>query len=834
MLSHPTSVWCKWKAPPVDHWGINTDGSVRTTMAGIGCVIRNHLGDPLVGVAGGIDPGPILVVELLAIQRGLAEAVSRGLRKVVVYLDSKGAVDAINNCVEWPWEAYQCLLRISGLMRLFDSVTVHHVFQETNRAADFLSSFCHLIEEVVLDPREFPSMLSRFIADDAGVITHLEQTPSIRSCFPERSSDKSSETCLDLSPIPSPDLRIPIPEDLVYYESPTLEPTIREFLSVLRFMAFFPWIDIIAGTKTTIAPSLTVYVPLYRAALRGDWEMAQEFLNCHPGAVHAKITRGWETALHIAAGARHTLFVEELVKLMKTEDLALKNKYKNTALCFAAASGIVRIAEVMVRKNKHLPIIRGSSGVIPLYMAALLGHRDMVHYLYSVTRDENLTTDDRIGLLVATITTNLYDVALQILDHHPELATVRDGNGETALHVLARKPWAFASGNQLTFWETSIYQCIHVKLSNESKFHFKSPTYQTNMITKGFRIVYEKKLLHIQAHELVKRLWQQVLQLDDSLIGDILREPSRPLFTATEFGIVEFVSELIRSYPDLIWKVDNQHRSIFHTAVAHRQQKIFNLIFEIGALKDLITSYKDDNNNNMLHLAGKIAPSNQLNSVSGAALQMQRELLWFKEVEKIVQPLYREMRNSEGRTPRMLFTEEHKGLVKEGEKWMKNTATSCMLVATLITTVMFAAIFTVPGGNIEKEGIPILLQNYYFIIFAMSDALALFSSVTSILNFLSILTSCYAEEDFLESLPKRLIIGLGTLFFSIVNMLIAFGATFFIVLGHQSTWILIPVILITCIPPTLFVILQFPLLADMINSTYGSGILNRTSKHMLF
>ncbi|KAF8390454.1 hypothetical protein HHK36_024980 [Tetracentron sinense] len=167
MLTHPTSVWCKWKAPPADHWGINTDGSVRTTMAGIRCVIRNHLGDPLVGVAGGIVPGPILVVELLAIQRGLAEAVSKGLRKVVVFSDSKGAVDAINNRVEWPWEAYQCLLRISGLMRLFDSVIVHHVFREANRAADFLSSFCHRIEEVILDPREFPSVLSRFIEDDA-------------------------------------------------------------------------------------------------------------------------------------------------------------------------------------------------------------------------------------------------------------------------------------------------------------------------------------------------------------------------------------------------------------------------------------------------------------------------------------------------------------------------------------------------------------------------------------------------------------------------------------------------------------------------------------------
>jgi hypothetical protein len=49
-----------------------------------------------------------------------------------------------------------------------------------------------------------------------------------------------------------------------------------------------------------------------------------------------------------------------------------------------------------------------------------------------------------------------------------------------------------------------------------------------------------------------------------------------------------------------------------------------------------------------------------------------------------VQPSLKEMRDKNGRTPRMLFTEEHRGLVKEGEKWMKNTASSCMLLATLL------------------------------------------------------------------------------------------------------------------------------------------------------
>ncbi|PPS03793.1 hypothetical protein GOBAR_AA16868 [Gossypium barbadense] len=303
-------------------------------------------------------------------------------------------------------------------------------------------------------------------------------------------------------------------------------------------------------------------------------------------------------------------------------------------------------------------------------------------------------------------------------------------------------------------------------------------------------------------------LWDQILSLEYAQITDILRSPSQVLFVAAEFGVVDLITELFQSYPDLIWRVDEHDRSIFHMAVIHRQEKIFRLIHDRGAHKDMIAAYRDKNNHCILHLAGKIATPNRLNI----------------EVEKNVQPLYKEMRDSNGRTPRMLFMEEHAKLMKEGEKWMKSTASSCMLVATLITTMMFAAIFTVPGGNDNEKGTPIFLEATSFVIFAVSDALALFSSVTSILMFLSILTSRYAEEDFLRLLPQRLIVGLTTLFLSIAAMLVAFGATFCIVLSQRLAWIAVPVAFIACIPVTLFAFLQFPLHLDIIQSSYGVGI----------
>jgi hypothetical protein len=163
-------------------------------------------------------------------------------------------------------------------------------------------------------------------------------------------------------------------------------------------------------------------------------------------------------------------------------------------------------------------------------------------------------------------------------------------------------------------------------------FHF----YQTifnfffSIIPGWFKRMCNKASMHILAHELVELLWREVLVLPKNQFADLLDRHSTFLFEAAELGTVEFLIILIRSYPDLIWKVNKKKRSIFHIAVKFRQESVFNLIYEIGAIKGIIAQYTDENKNNMLHLAGRLAPIDRLNVISGATLQMQRELLWFK------------------------------------------------------------------------------------------------------------------------------------------------------------------------------------------------------------
>ncbi|KAH9684930.1 hypothetical protein KPL70_013736 [Citrus sinensis] len=108
-------------------------------------------------------------------------------------------------------------------------------------------------------------------------------------------------------------------------------------------------------------------------------------------------------------------------------------------------------------------------------------------------------------------------------------------------------------------------------------------------------------------------------------------------------------------------------------------------------------------------------------------------------------------------------------------------------------------------------------------VFAISYALGFIFTSTSLLVFVSIQIAQHAEEDyFLESLQKKLIIGLVSLFISIVNMMISFVATFSIVLHDRSKWLTIPIL--ASVPLTIHALLQLPLFVQMYQSTYGSDI----------
>ncbi|KAM2203967.1 hypothetical protein ACFX1S_023660 [Malus domestica] len=267
---------------------------------------------------------------------------------------------------------------------------------------------------------------------------------------------------------------------------------------------------------------------------------------------------------------------------------------------------------------------------------------------------------------------------------------------------------------------------------------------------------------------------------------------------------------------------------IFHYAVECRQEKVYSLIYGAGKGNYLAT-LKNSRVDRMLYYAGMLSPlaKEKLDRIAGAALQMQRERQWYKEVEYIVVTAPGASPFKEDcLTAARVFTRTHKELHEKGEKWMKDTASSYIIVSALIITIMFVAAFTVPGGNNQETGFPVFLNEKFFMVFMVSDAISLFSSVTSALMFLCILTSRYAEDYFLKSLPTKMIIGLSTLFISVATMMVAFSYAIFLML-HDKSRVIIPIIFLAGIPVILFVWMQFPLLVEIFVSTYGREIFDR-------
>ncbi|GKV07297.1 hypothetical protein SLEP1_g19092 [Rubroshorea leprosula] len=343
------------------------------------------------------------------------------------------------------------------------------------------------------------------------------------------------------------------------------------------------------------------------------------------------------------------------------------------------------------------------------------------------------------------------------------------------------------------------------------------------------RDLYKIKLMDVYASEVIQLICKPLSKLDQN--QSVQSTAEEATIQAIKNGIPDIVKEIInanllRSSTD---PEDSRSRiqKIFAFAVKHRQEEVAHFLYESEKEKNMLFT-TDEDGNNTLHLAAKLPPNYQSGYIHAAALQLQSELRWFKAVKEIVPRAYREGKNKDNETPLELFVREHKQLLKEAEKWVKKTAESSTVVGALIITIMFAVAFSAPGGNDQSTGFPVLLHKTPtpFMIFMASDAISLFTATSSVIMFLGILTSHHSDEDYRKSF--LLIMGLTSLFVSIATMTIAFCAALFIMLqGQGGLGLVIPITLLAGIPLVCYVLLQFPLLVEILGLTFSSNIFGK-------
>nr|TKS07558.1 hypothetical protein D5086_0000111960 [Populus alba] len=500
--------------------------------------------------------------------------------------------------------------------------------------------------------------------------------------------------------------------------------------------------------------------------------------------------------------------------------------------------------------DEYLISITNNFGETPLFTAAGFSEAEIVEFLIASKPEECVDynghilsihrqrSKDGLSILGAAIIGQHFETALLLLELDESLHSLKDNKNRTALQLLAEMPTGFESGYPMGIFERLIYSCLPVIRHHEVKSQLQpwckamqdleSGTLRSNLLNY-LKDPKESKMISnllrcrfFPQEEIVRGIIKQhphaIKQLNVTN-SPLTREEQIPLLIATRNGIEEIVWEIIKLYPHAVEKLNDKGQSILDVAVIHRQRKIFNLVKQQKIPLARLRRVIDKKGNTLLHHVADMEHYRG-GTKPGPALKLQEELRWFEQVEKVIPSHYVTLRNDEGKTADELFKESHLDQLKNAQTWIKETTQSCSTVAALVATVVFAAAYTVPGGS-DKNGTPNFINSPYFLVFTVSDVLSLASSLTSLVVFLSLLTSPFELQEFHISLPRKLLFGFTFLFFAVITTMLSFGATILILIQSEKKLTTLLLSIAAFLPVLVFAIMQFRLYVSFMGSTYN-------------
>ncbi|XP_047956958.1 uncharacterized protein LOC125202580 [Salvia hispanica] len=468
---------------------------------------------------------------------------------------------------------------------------------------------------------------------------------------------------------------------------------------------------------------------MYRAASEGDWVAAEVLLSRYERVKWMDLTDRGDKAIHLAMSGKHKEFVCKLIDMVGCEILEVFDVNGYTACCNAVMDGDLELVRFMIDARPNIVNIVNQYQTTPFMLAVSYGNADIVKHMLGVKI--NLPKGKWFDLLVVAITGKKFDMALILVQAKTKLAALKGKDGRTALHVLARLGDA-----------------------GDAK-----------------------------AGLLAEMLW---ISLNRTLFREVMQLMNKPpiLHDAAKVGNLRFIEMISSDFPHLLTQTDDEENSIVHIIAMHRQKELLKLVTNTKGVTNCNTFSVNKYGNNFLHSAAKSIHPNGLEIVGEQDVQIQEAFDWFKTVEEVAPPNYKEMRNNDGHKPIDLFWKEHEELLSKGHVYMKSTAESCMIISTIVLSLVFAAAFAPPGGFDQGTGIPILLKKKWSAAFIIFQVLALSSSTLSIIGFWSIISSNYKQEQFFL-LPLTLRLSMCALLLSVLFVISAFLSAFFLVFVQE-------------------------------------------------
>ncbi|XP_052183339.1 uncharacterized protein LOC127795599 [Diospyros lotus] len=612
---------------------------------------------------------------------------------------------------------------------------------------------------------------------------------------------------------------------------------------------------------------------LYEAIEKGDEVKVIELCRKVPEGPLYPVTIHKDTVIHMATYSKQEGLVASLLKeLPETHwgrQMATQNDIGNTMLHEAATTNkAISAAEEMLRLAPELLETRNQRGETAIFRAARYGKMNIFQFLEGkvnklfereISEEEEeeelqeerrkafYVRDDKTTILQICILSEQFELAWYIARGYEYLICNKDDNGMTALQLLAYNPSAFEYGSKLRFLERIFSSCFSDEVpaaTSEGKSCFRVPLWES---IKGQRQRYKSavELANLliekdtswkntesaidQSKPRTHKFRSASLPLQEQGVAQGQTVPTTqisnpdvaetPLFLAAKSGILEIVKQILKRFPQAIEHIDDEGRNILHVAIKYRQMDVFDFVEEMEFPMKRLVRKIENQGNSILHMVGIKGEHAQMNQdMRSPAITLREDLLLFERVKKTCATHLTKHLNNEEYTAEQLFAKTNAGLSKDAKEWLKRTAENCSIVAVLIATVAFAAAYTVPGGPNQNTGYPLLLNQSFFAMFTITDVLSLTFALTSVITFLSILTSPFQLNDFKRSLPDKLMLGVTLLILSVSMMMLSFAATVILLIQNKQQWTRIALYAVASLPVSIFALSYIPLYFELMKS----------------
>ncbi|KAL5204056.1 hypothetical protein ABZP36_008927 [Zizania latifolia] len=532
-----------------------------------------------------------------------------------------------------------------------------------------------------------------------------------------------------------------------------------------------------SNTNSTGGAKALIDLRLLEAARLGDSRSMMELAAQNPSILVGTTPQG-NTCLHISSIHAHERFSKDVLTLNQSL-LNATNSNGETPLLTSVKSGHASLASVLLGHCHDLGLReailqKDTDGCNVLHHAIRSGHKVLALELIATepTLSQGVNNDNESPMFIAVMR-DFTDVVSKLLEipgsahvgscgHSALHAAVRNGNPVIAKELMETRPW----------------------LAREENKHNNTP-------------------MHLAALWGKTDVLRVLLQHDWSLGYAVKSDDGTPLLNSATFrGNVGVARELLDHCPDAPC-CNSKGWTCLHNAACEGQAEFVAFILESPHLRKLINMRACDGET-ALHLAvnncdTKIVAAllshraidvtvedNRGNSAESWLGTAKAKTSNWNEISMLLleadpQNATR-LYNIHKQAKQELIDSSRRDAKSLTQTYISNTS----LVAILVSTITFAAAFTLPGGysnDAGSEGRPVMGKKFAFQSFLIADTLAMCSSLA--VAFICIIAR-WEDLEFLlhyRSFTKKL------MWFAYMATIVSFATGLYTILVPRLLWL---------------------------------------------